>query len=64
MRDHQATGRAAEFRCHFRCHSAAGGLGQIVSKILMHKSFSMLRGRFSRAERRFFPENREMPTVE
>jgi hypothetical protein len=40
--------------------SAAGQLGQIVAKPLITSMFSTLRGCFSAAERRFFPENREM----
>jgi hypothetical protein len=40
-------------------NSAAGGLGQIVPKLLIYNILLMLRGIFSGAERRFSPADRE-----
>src|ERR1700737_4207093 len=44
-------------------YSAAVGLGQIVSKLLIQNIFSTLGGASSGAEERFFPALREMPTT-
>src|SRR6266446_4100922 len=41
-------------------HSAVGRLGQIVSKLLIYRIFSMLAGSSSGAEKRFLPEGREV----
>src|ERR1700737_4188842 len=42
-------------------NSAAGGLGQIVSKLLILLYSWALEGRFSRVKTRFLPDGREMP---
>src|SRR6202022_5100390 len=44
-------------------YSAAVGLGQIVSKLVIQNIFSTPGGAFSGAEERFLPALREMPTT-
>src|ERR1700730_10208063 len=43
-------------------NSAAGRLGQIVSKLLIFLYSWMLEGQFSGGKMRFLPDGREMPT--
>ena len=43
-------------------NSAAGGLGQIVSKLLIFFYSWVLEGQFSGIKTRFLPDGREMPT--
>jgi hypothetical protein len=65
MRNTQARGRVPNSGANqlptafYGPNSAAGGLGQIVSKLLIYNLFLMLRGGFSRVETRFFPADRE-----
>src|SRR5882672_2729141 len=64
MRNTQARGRAAEFRCQcpaaapkFRCRPA----GQILSKHMIYIRLSTLRGCLSGLQKRFLTELREKP---